>query len=149
MITMTDKMHAVFEARLPKAQYKLDTTVMNDMVKYMPMQNGTFINTVRARSAALAGSGKVCAATGPMGRYLYEGKKMKNAATGKGPMVITLTGGEVIYRWPKGSHLVPTDEPLSYYKGANPLAGPKWFERAKAEYMTEWEETVREVLHGR
>ena len=52
------------------------------MVPYMPHETGTFINVTRAKSASLAGTGMVCAGTGPMGRFLYYGKGMVDELTG-------------------------------------------------------------------
>lgn len=132
-----------------KAQYALDTQIMNDMKVYMPLQTGNFQNLTAARSAALAGTGKVCAATTVYGRYLYQGKKMKNAATGKGPMRIVLDTGETIYRWPKGSKLIPSDEPLQYSTSANPYVEPEWYAAAKRDHFQEWKELVkRRMING-
>lgn len=129
--------------KLQKAQYALDSQVMNDMIPYMPLQTGIFQNLTRMRSAALAGSGTVCAATTVYGRYLYYGKKMKNSETGKGPRPIRLAGGELIFRWPKGARLVPTNEPLKY---SNKQAVPQWYEAAEKDHMKEWEELVKDIL---
>ena len=62
--------------RFNKAQYKLDSAIMTSMEPFMPRRDGTFINTTKAKSAALAGTGKVVAAVPPYGRFLYEGKVM-------------------------------------------------------------------------
>lgn len=142
-LTLDNALKAKIEANLPKTQYMVDTQIVNDMVPYMPMVTGTFINTVRFRNASLAGTGMVCAATGVMGRFLYYGKKMADPLTGKGPRVITLDGGEIIFRWRAGAKLVPTNKPLDYTKTANPLAGPEWFERAKADHYQDWLKTLR------
>jgi len=131
---------------VPKAQYWLDNQVWIDMKPYMPMQEGTFQNVVGMRNASLAGTGQVCVYAGPSGRFLYYGKRMVNAATGKGPRRIPIGGGEVIYRWPYGSHLVPTDQPLKY---SNPMAQPEWDEVAKTYHLKEWEEGVEKILNGR
>lgn len=131
---------------LPKAQYMLDTQVVNDMIPYMPMQTGTFINTVRLRNASFAGIGKVCVATGVMGRYLYYGSKMIDPLTGKGARRIVLKSGEVIFRYRLGAKLVPSGVPLNYNKSANPLAGSFWYERAKQQHFQDWKNTVKRVI---
>ena len=51
-----------FEEQFRRAQYQLDGAVMNSMVPFMPMITGSFINTTRAASAAIQGSGEVYAA---------------------------------------------------------------------------------------
>lgn len=129
--------------RLKKAQYALDSQIMNDMIPYMPLQTGQFQNLTRMRSAALAGSGVVCAATTVYGRYLYYGKKMKNSETGKGPMRIPLAGGEVIFRFPKGSTLIASNEPLKY---SNRQAKPEWYKVAESQRLKEWEKLVKDIL---
>ena len=131
---------------LPKAQYMLDAQIVNDMIPYMPMQTGTFINTVRLRNASLMGSGTVCAATGVMGRYLYYGSKMIDPLTGKGARRIVLKSGEVIYRYRLGAKLIPSGVPLNYNKSANPMAGSFWYERAKQQHFQSWKDTVQRVL---
>ena len=61
-----------FEEQFSRAQFELDSMVMTDMVPYMPMESGMFIQITRAMSAAVAGTGKVVAAAPPMGRFLYK-----------------------------------------------------------------------------
>ena len=58
----------------------------------------------------------------PGARYAYEGKKMVNAKTGKGPGVIPGVGP----RYRKGTILKVTDENLEYTKTKNPMAGPHY-----------------------
>lgn len=144
--TLNGALKARIQANLPKAQYMVDTQVVNDMVPYMPMVTGTFINTVRMRNASLAGSGEVCAATGVMGRFLYYGKKMVDSQTGKGPRKIELAGGEIIFRYRLGAKLTPTEIPLNYNKAANPMAGPLWFDRAKEQCYDDWCKTAKGAL---
>ena len=145
-LTLDETLREIVDANLPKAQYILDAQITNDMVPYMPMQTGTFINTVRLRNASLLGSGQICAATGVSGRYLYYGSKMIDPLTGSGPRRMVLDGGEVIFRYRLGAKLVPSGKPLDYNKSANPLAGPKWYERAEKQHLQEWRELVKRVL---
>ncbi len=58
----------------------------------------------------------------PQAEYLFEGKKMVNAKTGKGPMMIPGVGP----RYKKGTILKPTESPLEYTMTKNPKAGPHW-----------------------
>lgn len=58
----------------------------------------------------------------PYAKYLFYGKKMVNAKTGKGPMLIPGVG----YRYKKGTVLMVTESPLEYTKTKNPKAGPHW-----------------------
>ena len=58
----------------------------------------------------------------PYGKYLYYGKAMVNAKTGKGPALIPGVG----FRYRRGTTLKPTQRPLEYTKTKNPMAGPFW-----------------------
>lgn len=121
-----------FEKQYGKAQYELDSTIMTDMVPYMPMQTGTFINVTKGLSAAIAGSGKVYAAAPPFGRFLYEGKVMVDPETGS--------------PWARpGAKKVVTDRDLKY---SNPKATPHWFDTAKKNHGESWIEAVKKIAGG-
>ena len=136
------------ERNIEKAQYFLDSQVMTDMVPYMPMQTGNFIQRTRAMSAAISGSGKVVAAAPPMGRYLYMGKVMVDSETGKGPMRIEVSPGEYIFRFRKGAKLVATDRDLKFSKAANPKVQKQWFDAAKRAHGKEWVKQVKKIAGG-
>ena len=137
------------ERNIEKAQYFLDSQVMTDMVPYMPMQTGNFIQRTRAMSEAIAGSGKVVAAAPPMGRYLYMGKVMVDSETGKGPMRIEVSPGEYIFRFRKGAKLVATDRDLNFSKAANPKVQKQWFDAAKRDHGKEWVKQVKKIAGGK
>ena len=124
-----------FSEQYNKAQYELDNMVMQSMVKYMPMQTGTFIQTTMAMSQAIAGSGKVVAAAPPMGRYLYEGKVMVGVNTGSA--------------WARlGEKKVVTDRQLQYSTVAHPQAQSHWFEPAKQQFGEQWIAKVKKIAGG-
>lgn len=124
-----------FERQYSKAQFGLDSMVMTDMVPYMPMQTGTFINVTKAMSAALAGSGLVVAAAPPMGRFLYEGKVMVDPETNS--------------PWArKGAKKIATKKDLQYNKNAHPKATDHWFDAAKKAHGEEWVNYVKKVAGG-
>ena len=124
-----------FEKQYSKAQFGLDSMVMTDMVPYMPMQTGTFINVTKAMSAALAGSGKVVAAAPPMGRFLYEGKVMVDPETNS--------------PWArKGAKKIVTEKDLQYNKNSHPKATDHWFDAAKKAHGEEWVNYVKKVAGG-
>lgn len=133
------------EDRFNRAQFALDSAVMTSMVPYMPMQNGTFINQVRAKSASVAGSGEVYAAVPPAGRFLYEGKTMVDVQTGspwarKGAkkVLVSQYGGKTNAR-----------ENLSFSRAANPKARPHWFDAAKESDLDKWEKVVKNQVGGK
>lgn len=120
-----------FEQQYKEAQFWLDSQVMNDMVPYMPHQTGTFIQLTRARSAAMAGTGQVCAGAPPYGRFLYEGKGMVDELTGspwarKGAKKVLVSeyGGNTRAK-----------ENLTY---SNKNATPHWFDTAKKRHGKAW-----------
>lgn len=116
--------------RANDAQFWLDSQIMTDMIPLMPHQTWTFINVTRARSATLAGSGKVVAAAPPMGRFLYECKVMVDPETGS--------------PWARpGAKKIVTDRPLKY---SNPSAVPHWFDAAKETHLQEWIDGVKEKV---
>ena len=121
--------------KINKAQYMLDSIIMEDMEPYMPKETGQFIALTKEISAAYAGSGKVCAGTAPMGRFLYEGKVMVGDDT-----------GSAFAKLGEKKHVI--DKDLTYNTNKNPLAGPRWFERAKADNGTDWVKLVKESFGG-
>lgn len=121
-----------FSDQFQRAQYWLDSQVMNDMVPLMPHVSGMFVNLTRARSAALAGSGQVVAAAPPYGRFLYYGKVMVDPETGS-PFAR------------KDVKKIVTDRPLKY---SNPNAVPEWFEEAKKRHLSQWVEGVKKIAGG-
>lgn len=140
---------ARFEKQYDRAQYGLDSMIMQDMIKYMPKETGTFINETLIMSQSLAGSGVVVAAAPPMGRFLYEGKKMVDSVTGKGPRKIPIGQGEYILRYRKGAKLQATEEPLHYSTSKNPDATDHWFEAAKKANGEIWIKKAEETAGGR
>lgn len=133
------------EKRFRKAQFQLDSDVMEDMVPYMPMQDGTFINQTKAKSAAMAGTGKVCAGISPHGRFLYEGKTMVDEKTGS--TWARLGGKKVLVSQYTGK--TKAKENLTYSKGAHPDAQAKWFEPAKEKHGNRWIKRVKKMAGGR
>lgn len=128
---------------LKLAQYWLDSQIMTDMLPFMPMREGTFIANTVSRSQSLAGTGVVCAAAPPMGRMLYYGKVMVDAQTGKGARPIRLKTGELIFRYRKGAHLIPSSRDLTWTRAAT---RPEWFEEAKRLHYDEWVDGVQKLL---
>lgn len=117
--------------RFNKAQYELDSAIMTSMEPFMPRRDGTFINTTKAKSAALAGTGKVVAAAPPYGRFLYEGKVM--------------IGEKSRSPWAKkGEKKVVTGRDLTYSGGGQ----AHWFDAAKAADCGEWVKLVKQTAGG-
>lgn len=129
-----------FEEQFSRAQYELDSMVMTDMVPYMPMETGEFINVTRAMSAAIAGTGKVVAAAPPSGRFLYEGKTMVDEKTGspwarKGARKVLVS---------QYSGKTNAKENLTYAHGRQ----SHWFEEAKKQNMRQWIDKTKKTAGG-
>ena len=121
-----------FKQQYKEAQFYLDSQVMTDMIPYMPSRTHAFVNLVRARSAALAGSGVVVAGVPPSGRFLYEGKVMIDPVTGS--------------PWARpGAKKVVTNRSLTY---SNPQATPHWFDTAKERHGKQWVEETKKIAGG-
>ena len=138
-----------FEKQFQDAQWQLDGAVMRSMEPFMPMEEGNFYKVTKTASEAVQGTGKVYAAYGPQGRYLYMGKVMVNRDTGRGPHKIpTGPGGEYILRFREGVKLVATDRPLQYTKTKHPNAQSHWFDAAKEKDGKKWVKNVKKTAGG-
>lgn len=133
-----------FEKQFQQAQYQLDGAVMNSMVPFMPMVTGSFVDTTRAASAAVQGSGEVYAAYGPQGRFLYEGKTMVDEVTGSTwarrgakKVLVSQYGGKTNAK-----------ENLTYTRQAHPKAQSHWFDAAKEKDGKKWVKNVKETAGG-
>lgn len=98
--------------------------VLKRIKRYMPFQSGYLYKLTVAQTIV---SRPVIITQAPQAEYLFVGKKMVNAKTGKGPGMIPGIGP----RYRKGTVLKRTEEPLKYFKGKNPAAGPR-YDRALA-----------------
>lgn len=121
-----------FSRQFQEAQFWLDSQVMTDMVPLMPMQTAALINLTRAKSAAMAGTGRVCAAAGIYGRFQYMGKVMVDEKTKSS--------------WARpGAKKVVTERSLKY---SNPSAVPLWFDEAKRLHGESWVNGVKKRAGG-
>lgn len=124
-----------FEGQYSRAQYELDSMIMDSMVPYMPMQTGTFINVTRGMSAAIAGSGTVVAAAPPMGRFLYEGEVMVGERTRSAFAA-------------KDEKKVVAGRKLQYSQHAHPDVTAHWFDAAKREDGKKWIAKAKKLAGG-
>lgn len=133
-----------FSRQYQEAQYLLDGMVMDSMVPFMPMITGDFINRTRVESVSLQGTGKVCAAAAPYGRFLYEGKVMVDEVTGssyarRGAKKVLVS---------QFSGRTAAKENLEYTKQAHSQAQAKWFDAAKRQYGDTWIRKVKAQAGG-
>lgn len=133
-----------FDEQYKKAQYQLDGDVMNSMVPFMPMISGSFINTTRAASTAVQGSGQVYAAYGPQGRYLYESKVMVDEVTGS-PFARKGAKKVLVSQY---AGKTTAKENIKYTHQAHPKAQDHWFDAAKAADGKKWVRRVKAMAGG-
>lgn len=133
-----------FDEQYKKAQYQLDGDVMNSMVPFMPMISGSFINTTRAASTAVQGSGQVYAAYGPQGRYLYEGKVMVDEVTGS-PFARKGAKKVLVSQY---AGKTAAKENIEYTHQAHPKAQDHWFDATKAADGKKWVRRVKATAGG-
>lgn len=124
-----------FDQQFNEAQYLLDSMVMDSMVRFMPMQTGTFINVTREMSAAIAGTGMVYAAAPPMGRFLYEGYVMVD------PVTLSPFARKDVKK-------VLTNRKLVINSHAHPNAQDHWFDAAKAADGERWVRKAKRKAGG-
>ena len=124
-----------FERQFRDAQWQLDNAIMTSMIIFMPKQTNNFIDRTIIISQSLAGTGWVCAAAGPFGRFLYEGLVMVDPVTGSA--------------WAReGARKVVTDKALDFFKGANPQVTDHWFDAAKKADLKDWVSLVKKTAGG-
>lgn len=133
-----------FTRQFNKAQYHLDSMVMTDMIPYMPMVTSTFINTTKARSAAIAGTGYVYAAAPPYGRYLYRGKVMVSPSTGSA----WAEYGEKKVLVSEYRGKTTAKEDIEFNKTAHPKVTKEWFEAAKYQNGKKWVRKTKKWAGG-
>ncbi|CUX74716.1 hypothetical protein G5B19_24195 [Enterocloster clostridioformis] len=133
-----------FDKQFQHAQYELDGNVMNSMVPFMPMITGDFVDVTRAASAAIQGIGKVYAAYGPAGRFLYQGKTMVSVVTGS--TWATKGTKKVLVSQYRGK--TKAKEDLQYTKTAHPKAQAKWFDAAKKADGKSWIKQAKKTAGG-
>lgn len=129
-----------FYDQYSRAQFELDSMVMTDMVPYMPMETGLFIDITRAMSAAVAGTGKVVAAAPPMGRFLYEGKTMVDEKTGS-PWARKGARKVLVSQYSGKTNAKPN---LTYAHGRQ----SHWFEEAKKQHGKQWIAKTKRTAGG-
>ena len=104
-----------------RAESIVGQQVIKDTAPFVPALTGSL--TIRTRL-----DGNKIIYPGPYARFLYYGKVMVNAKTGKGPAFIPGVG----YRYRKGTVLRATDRDLNYDTTKNQQAGPFWDRRMMA-----------------
>ena len=124
-----------------KAEHIVALQVRKDTSPYVPALTGSLDTRTRV-------DGQQIIYPGLYARYLYYGKVMVDAATGKGPMRIVSEDGTEVIRFRKGAKLRPTDRDLKIQRSMHPKAQSHWFEASKAKNLPKWLRVAKEAtLH--
>lgn len=122
-----------------KASHILAQQVAKDTEPYVPAE------TLSLSRRTIVDGDKIIY-PGPYARYLYNGKVMVNAATGKGPAHFIDKNGNEVIAFPKGSKLVATDRNLVFKTDVHPQAQAHWFEASKAQNLDKWERVAKKAV---
>lgn len=114
-----------------QAEHLMAIQIEKDTSPYVPALTGSLDQRTRVDEGQVI-------YPGPYARYLYYGKVMVDAATGKGPMRIVSKDGTEVIRFRKGAKLKPINRDLKIQKAMHPQAQSHWFEASKAQNLKKW-----------
>ena len=108
------------DGNLSRAQDKLDMQVLNDMIPYMPFQQGAMVGATNIIEPGLFETNT------PYAHYQYMGE-----------LYLTKDGRSFAQKYEKK---YPTGMPLNYHAAGT---GDHWFEKAKREHGRQWIDLVK------
>lgn len=122
-----------------RVQRTIDQLVIDYCLPYVPASPERTLE-FSAQVSTEIGSGEVIWNT-PYAHYLYMGIVY-------GPNFLIDVEGDGVLEWrsPKGRPKHPTDRDLTYDTAQNPLAGPYWFDRMKADRLNDLLDEARRVM---
>lgn len=129
--SFSDVLMRKLEQAGPRAAHALAVEVARDTEPFVPALTKSLANRTQVVENQIV-------YPGPYARYLYEGKVMVDAATGKGPMRIVSKDGSEVIRFHKGAKLKPTDRPLDIKQDVHKNATDHWFDASKAQNLEKW-----------
>ena len=119
-----------------RVQQVIDQTVIDYCTPYVPASPDRTLE-FSAQLSTEIGSGEVIWNT-PYAHYQYMGIVY-------GPNFQVMIKGSLEWRSYAGRPKHPTDRELTYDKSQNPMAGPRWFERMKADRLNDILDEARRV----
>lgn len=116
----------------PRAAHTLAVQIAKDTEPFVPFLTGSLSDKTKPLENMII-------YPGPYARYLYYGKVMVDAATGKGPMRIVGKDGFEIIRFRKGATLKKTSKKLDIKKRpGHAQATDHWLKASKAQNLEKW-----------
>lgn len=120
-------------------QKLVDRLVVDYSIPYVPFDTGTLSRSPYA--VTQFGSGQVVY-PGPYAHYQYMGE-----VYGPNIPIFDSESGELVrFISPKGQRKHPTGKKLTYDTSLNPLAGPFWIDRMKADRMKDIVKAVEKCV---
>ena len=117
-------------------QQVIDKSVIDYCMPYVPHDTGTLETSPYA--VTVIGSGEIVY-PGPYAHYMYYGEVYGPNI----PVFIDDSGEPAYFFSPPGEKKHPTGKQLQYSTDYNPLAGPFWLERMKADHLQDIIEEAR------
>lgn len=122
----------------PRAAHAVAVQIMKDTEPFVPARTKSLANRTQVVE-------NMVIYPGPYARYLYYGKVMVDAATGKGPAMYTIAESNgkkvkkiVKFRFRKGATLRPTSKPLKISQAVHKQATDHWLDASKAQNLDKW-----------
>lgn len=126
-----------------RAEHAVAVQAAKDTDPYVPMRTGRLKNSANPNKV----KDNVIIYPGPYARYLYYGKVMVNAATGKGPMHFTDKKGNEVIAFRKGTKLRATGRDLNIRPNrTSPFAQAFWFEASKRQNLDKWKRVAAKAV---
>lgn len=123
-----------------RVQKVIDQSVIDFCQPYVPASPDRTLE-FSAQTATEIGSGQVIWDT-PYAHYQYTGIVY-------GPNIPIIQDGILMgFFSPPGRPKVPTDRELTYDTSQNPMAGPRWFERMKADRLNDILDAAKAAMEG-
>ena len=120
-------------------QKRVDTECIRLMQPYIPMDQGVLTGAFQQTQI---GSGRIIQST-PYARYQYYGELYVDPQTGKGAFHDPISGRF----WSRPNvQKIPSGRSLNYNKTRHPQAGPRWFDRMKADHIQDLLEAIKEEI---
>lgn len=134
-VSISDSFSSALAERLanagPRAAHAVAVQMAKDTEPFVPAMTKSLANRTQVYENRIV-------YPGPYARYLYYGKVMVDAVTGKGPMRIKAKDGTEIIRFRKGARLKPTEKDLKISQSVHAQAQSNWFEGSKAQNLDKW-----------
>lgn len=129
--TFTESLRGKLKEAGPKAAHTVAVQIQKDTEPFVPALTKSLVNRTQVVENQII-------YPGPYARYLYYGKVMVNAETGKGPSHFVDKHGNEIVMFPKGSRLKATDRNLVFTTSVHSQAQSHWFEASAAQNGEKW-----------